>query len=71
VVIGDISAPALDALLHYLYGGCSCLEPTITLELFAAADKYCIEGLKKEAILHMRQCLEVRLARCWWRWGWR
>jgi hypothetical protein len=55
----DISAAALDALLHYLYGGCSRLQPAITIELFAVADKYGISGLKAECILNMQQCLEV------------
>ncbi len=59
VIMDDISAAALDALLHYLYGGCSRLQPAITIELFAVADKYSISGLKAECILNMQQCLEV------------
>lgn len=41
VVMDDVSPDALDALLHYLYGGCT-LQPSITVELFTGVRCMCV-----------------------------
>jgi hypothetical protein len=59
IELPDIPGPALEALLSYLYGSLPSLSPDIVLQLFMAADKYGILGLRDECVLVLLECLDM------------
>ena len=65
VVITDIQRDVFYQLLHYLYSGRTSTPMTeITAKLlFAAADKYSLEGLKKECVRFLFSCVTETTAK--------
>ena len=58
-----VKGGTLQAMLSYMYGSLPTIDPSMAVELFTISDQYALHGLRKECVLRMTDCLQVRSVR--------